>query len=58
MAVPVCPGELAASPALEFDWAAVLGASPGLSLELSTTQKGPASTNQEEQEAASFGHHF
>lgn len=29
MAVPICPGELAASPAPEFYWAVVLGASPG-----------------------------
>lgn len=39
MAVPICPGELAASPAPEFYWAVVLGASPGVSLQLSTTQK-------------------
>lgn len=58
MAVPICSGELAASPAPEFYWAVVLGASPRVSLELSTTQKGPATINQEEQEAASFSHHF
>lgn len=36
----------------------VLGASPRVSLELSTTQKRPATINQEEQEAAKFCYHF